>query len=97
MADWPELEEIAQVLDIGDPDNWTVTLTRIRLAAIDRVKKDVGGWVDSPEEDPDDNMAQAALRMAELIASRPDTPPESIRDATYYRLLFGRRRYWGIA
>jgi hypothetical protein len=98
MADWPDTAELAKVLDI-DPsgDDWTVTLDRVRLAAISWVKGKVGNWDDSVDE-PDENMAQAALRMAELMALRPETAAAvGSNDPTINRLLFGRRRKFGIS
>lgn len=98
MADWPDTAELARVLDV-DPDStdWTVTLDRVLAAAISWVKGKVGDWDDSTDE-PDDNLAQAALRMAELIALRPETAAAvGNNDPTINRLLFGRRRKFGIA
>jgi hypothetical protein len=108
MADWPELGELKQILDITsedwDGDDDDSRLTRVLSAAIARVKTDVGHW-DEMEDEPDDNLAQAALRMAELIATRPagegkrfaaDANAES-SDPTYLRLLKGRRRVFGVA
>jgi hypothetical protein len=101
MADWPEAEEFKQVLDVTSND-WDVTLDRIRLAAIDQVKRDVGKW-DELVDMPDESLAQAALRLAELISERPAGLPNSpsgwagLRaDSTYATLLSGHRRSFGI-
>lgn len=105
MADWPEADELKQVLNV-DSDDWQTTLERVRLAAIARVKSDVGQW-DELTDEPDENLAQAALRMAELISERPGLLAGGFRstsnftdlsdDPTYRSLLVGRRRSFGIA
>jgi hypothetical protein len=101
MAAWPEIEELKQVLDVtssdwdGDYDG--TRLTRLLSAAIVKVKLDVGDW-DEDEDDPTDNLAQAALRMAELIALKPEVAAQvGSSDPTYLRLLYGHRRTFGIA
>lgn len=107
MADWPDTDELKQVLDVTDESgDWTKTLDRVLAAAIYRVKADVGNW-DELVDEPDDNLAQAALRMAELMALRPDVAAQAFRatadrsafseDPTYARLLYGHRRSFGIA
>jgi hypothetical protein len=112
MAAWPELDELKQVLDITS-DDWdgesivedTTRLTRLLAAAIAKVKLDVGDW-DEYEDQPDEMLSQAALRMAELLAARADGPVSlrlapaligSATDPTYLRLLFGHRRSFGVA
>ena len=94
MADWPEAAELKQVLDVTS-DDWDVTLYRVLDAAIAKVKADRGGW-DPLVDVPDDNMAQAALRMAELMALRPEAAADTIKDPTYSRLMTGRRRVFGV-
>ncbi len=97
MADWPELEEVAQVLDVENVESWTTTLERCRLAAIQQVKEEVGHW-DEYEDEPDEKLAAAALRLAELFATRPEaTTAELISDPAYRRLITGRRRVFGFA
>lgn len=102
--DWPQLDELKQVLDV-ESDDWDGTandyggetrLTRLLAAAIEKVKLDVGDWNEYVDV-PDDNLAQAALRMAELIALRPGAAIGTVADPTYQRLLFGHRRKFGIA
>ncbi len=95
MADWPDAEELSQVLDITS-DDWDNTLDRVLASAITKVKQDVGAW-DEYEDEPDDNLAQAALRMAELMALRPEAAAGTIKDPTYLRLLSGHRRKFSIA
>jgi hypothetical protein len=103
---WPALDELKQVLDVTS-DDWdgegpsgdeedTTRLSRLLAAAIERVKTDVGNW-DEDEDEPTERLSQAALRMAELLALRPETAASAINDPTYYRLLKGYRRVFGIS
>jgi hypothetical protein len=95
MADWPSEDELKQVLNI-DSDNWDTTLDRVRSAAIAKVKRDVGLW-DEMVDEPDDMLAQASLRMAEMISERPTTPIVHLaNDPAYQTLLSGHRRSFGI-
>lgn len=104
-VDWPDIEELKQVLDVAS-DDWdgeessggSVTrLTRLLAAAIARVKTDVGDW-DEMTDEPDEALSQAALRMAELFALRPEVASGgAANDPTYARLLKGHRRAFGIA
>jgi hypothetical protein len=105
MAGWPDTAELAQVLDVENVGDWAITLNRVLASAIERVKLDVGAW-DPDVDEPDDALAQAALRMAELISERPSQSDQSFRliatasvahDPTYRRLLFGHRRRYGVA
>jgi hypothetical protein len=99
--DWPQLDEVKQRLNVeslewdGDVDGPT-RLERVRLAAIAKVKLDVGDW-DEYSDVPDEALSQAALRMAELIALRPEAAAGVVNDPTYRQLLFGHRRKFGIA
>jgi hypothetical protein len=95
MPDWPDAEELKQVLDITSSD-FDETIDRVLASAIQHVKDDVGRW-DEYEDEPTENMAQAALRMAELISLRPEVAPAAISDPTYDLLLKGQRRAFGIA
>lgn len=102
MADWPDTAELAQVLNVDNVTDWQTTLDRVLAAAIAKVKSDIGSW-DEDTDEPTENMAQAALRMAELISTRPDSSTNSVfaaaavaHDATYLRLLTGQRRRFGI-
>jgi len=97
MADWPDVEELGRVLDINtDPNDWTVTLDRILAAAIARVKLDVGEW-DELTDEPNDALAQAALRMGELIAERPEAASAETDDPTYWRLMYGNRKRFALS
>ncbi len=102
--DWPKLDELKQVLDVessdwdGEADDYggVTRLSRLLEAAIAKVKLDVGAW-DEYVDVPDDNLSQAALRMAELISLRPDAANGTSADPTYNRLLYGHRRRFGTA
>jgi len=95
MAEWPDADELKQVLDITSED-WDETVGRVLASAIAKVKLDVGDW-DEAVDEPDDSLVQAALRMAELISLRPEVAAGAVGDPTYQRLLFGHRRTFGIA
>ena len=104
MADWPTLAELKQILDITsedwDGDSDDSRLTRVLASAIDRTKADVAGSTDAFDDiitEPSDSVAQAALRLAELIATRPDAVGVPRQDQTYLRLLKGSRRTFGVA
>lgn len=94
---WPDVDELKTILDV-DPQSavWDITLARVMASAINQVKSEVGQW-DDVLDVPDDNLAQAALRMAELMALRPEAAAEALSDPTYQRLIFGHRRRFGIA
>ena len=97
MTAWPTTDEIAQVLNVDNVDDWAVTFARIRQAAIDYVKLKRGRWVEGTDA-PDDMLSQAALRMAEMMAQRPTATTEELgRDPTFNRLMFGHRQRFGIA
>lgn len=101
MATWPALAELKQLLDIGVTDAWDgdddeSRLTRILASGIEQVKMDVGFWGDAQEPTP--SQAQAALRLAELIATRPTAGIDGLRhDPTYRALMKHQRRVFGIA
>lgn len=97
MVQWPDTAELKQVLDITSED-WDDTLDRVMASAIDTTKEMIVGTVtayDARYTEPTDKHAQAALRMAELIATRPEATPG--QDPTIRRLLFGQRRRFGVA
>lgn len=105
MADWPGLDELKQVLNVDNDggEDWSETLDRVLASAIAHVKADVGGSADDGTWDelvdfPDESLAQAALRMAELMALRPEAAAAAGRsDPTYERLLLGHRRSFGFS
>jgi hypothetical protein len=96
MAAWPTVDELAQVLDVDNVADWSDTLDRVLASAISKVKLDVGNW-DEYEDSPDESLAQAALRMAELISLRPEAAQGRVTDPAYLNLLFGHRRAFGFA
>ena len=96
MAEWPDADELKQVLDITSED-WDDTVDRVLAAAIQTVREDVGIADDDYEWEPDDKVAAAALRLGELMSLRPDAAAENRQDPTYLNYLKGRRRRFGIA
>jgi hypothetical protein len=95
---WPTLIELRKVLDVDPESNaWDETLARVLESAIERVKGDVGSWDDLLDEPPPPKLAQAALRMAELLSLRPETASAASNDPTYLRLLAGHRRRFAIS
>ena len=96
MAAWPDTDELAQVLNVDNVTDWQTTLDRVLASAIFKVKSDVGAW-DEDVDEPDDNLAQAALRMGELLSLRPEAAVGVVSDPTYRRLLKGHRRRFGVA
>ena len=105
MADWPTLAELKQLLDITsedwDGDDDDSRLTRVLASAIDLTKVEISGSslvFDDVLTDPTDAQSQAALRLAELIATRPEgTAITPTQDLTFRRLLKGSRHAFGIA
>ena len=96
MAQWPDAEELKQVLDITSSD-WDDTIDRVVAAAQRQVLEDIGKAYDY-EYEPDDKVAAAALRMGEHMGLRPDATPGQFRDdPTYLRYLKGRRRVFSHA
>ncbi len=93
---WPDTNELAQVLNVDNVTDWQTTLDRVMAAGIAKVKSDARLWGDVDEDTPSDMLAQAALRMAELMATRANDPAIA-KDATYLRLLTGGRRGFGIS
>jgi hypothetical protein len=97
MASWPDTAELARVLNFDNVDDWSDTLDRVMAAAISWAKSKRGLW-DEDADEPTDNLAQAALRMAELISLRPEVAAAiNENDPTISRLLVGQRKRFGIA
>lgn len=97
-ADWPLLDELKQVLDVTSED-WDGDLDGTRLtgvldSAIEHVKREVG-FVEY-EDVPTAGMSKAALRMAELMALRPDSAANADKDPVYRMHLYGEHKRWGI-
>jgi hypothetical protein len=94
VADWPDLDELKQKLDVQGTD-WDDHLSRLLTASIAQVQVDVGEDVD----DPDESLAHAALVLAVSIGSTEGEPDVSAaaRLPKYQRLLKGHRVRFGIA
>lgn len=98
-ADWPLLDELKQILNV-ESDDWDGDLDGTRLtgildSAIEHVKREVGVWTEY-EDLPTIGMSKAALRMAELMALRPDSASEADKDPVYRMHLYGERRRFPI-
>ena len=95
-ADWPDLDELKQRLDVTsedwDGDDDDSRLTRVLAAAIAQTKLRVGSWVEGVDN-PDEALAQSALELA-VEWSSTGTPAEYPNSE---RLLYGRRRRFGTA
>jgi hypothetical protein len=108
VIDWPQLDELKQRLDLVD-EHWDgsedsgdgpTRLTRLLMTAVAKVKQDVGAW-DEYEDEPDAALAEAALRLAELMALKPEvlaavTRGAIVGDPAYQSMLYGHRRTFGI-
>ncbi len=115
MIDWPHLDELKQVLDVGETTDWDGTedtsmgptrLSRLLEAAIALVKQEVGDW-DEMTDLPDERLAQAALRLAELLALKPEVaaavsgtgrvPSAVASDPVYRALMTGKHRRFAFS
>ncbi len=102
-SDWPTLDELKQVLDVTSED-WDGDLDGTRLtavleSAIEHVKRETG-FTDY-EDFPSVGQSRAALRMAELMALRPDSSAQfeaqvGQSDQAYKNHLYGEHKRWGI-
>ncbi len=96
-TEWPDLAELKRVLNADPTSNqWDESLTRDLEAAIQQVKNDTGAWDDLLDE-PTAKLAAAALRMAELIAQRGETPATASSDPKYRVLMSGHLRRFAIS
>lgn len=103
MAEWPDLEELKQRLDVqsdewdgestsGDEDE--SRLSRLLEAAIAWAKKKRGEW-DEDVDEPTPSLAQAALERAVELATDVTPPPGTTPNSE--SLLYGQRRRFGVA
>lgn len=94
---WPDTEELAQVVNVDNVEDWQTTLNRVLASAISTTKSVIGSWDDAVDA-PTDNQAAAALRMGELMSERPNATVTSlIADAAFRAHLTGQRRRFGVA
>lgn len=98
MANWPTVEEASNLLDIGESEWIEEHLDRALAAAIARVKADCGEWLESADV-PDEQLAQAALRLVQIQRVNPteDLNHSAGSDHVYMSLLTGHRRRFAIA
>lgn len=95
MAEWPDLEELKLVLDLGTEEAFDDSLGDTLASAIAYVKEDVGNW-DEETDTPDEALASAALRRAVLMAQNPGAAAETAADPSYESHIRGHRRQFGI-
>ncbi len=104
MADWPDVEELKRVLnyqvtETAYPEDdilGEVTIPRVLASAIARVQSETGVWAE--DQEPTDNQAAAALRMALLMAQNLEAPATTLsHDPVYAALLFGSRQRFGFS
>lgn len=101
-AAWPNRDDLAQILDVENVDDWQDRLDAVMASAIDKVKRECSGSAEAFDVDfpdgPDDSLNSAALRMAELMSLRPGQNAKQLAaDPAYQAHLFGHRRSFGIA
>lgn len=94
MADWPEVDQLKQKLDVTSGD-WDDHMDSILASAIEQVQKDVGEEVEEPSE----SLALAALTLAVYLGSTDGEADmaSARRNPKYQRLLKGQRVRFGIA
>jgi hypothetical protein len=98
---WPRLDELKQWRDVTgaewDGSGDGTRFTRELAAAIAIVKLDVGDW-DELTDLPDEQLGEAAMRMAVLLrANAGEGLPQLRKDAVYQACLKGHRRRFAIA
>lgn len=107
FVEWPTLEELKQALDIpADNTEWdgenydfmgVTRLSRALAAAIAQTKRETGDW-NEYEDQPDEALSQAALRLAMLVAQRPEVTPGSLTaDAQFQLLMKGHRKRFAFS
>jgi hypothetical protein len=102
VAEWPTVDEVVLLLDIGDQD-WVVEHLQHALdASIEGVKQDVSGSVaafDAQWDGPDERLRQAALRACQVLrVNAPDDGWRSLRqDRIYLSLIQGHSQTFGVA
>ena len=101
QVDWPALDELKQWRDVTGSE-WDGTgdstrFTRELAAAIAIVKLDVGAW-DELTDVPDEQLGEAAMRMAVLLRANAGESTALLRDDPQYQAcLKGHRRRFPIA
>lgn len=103
MAEWPDLEELKQRLDVTS-DEWDgestsgdddiSRLTRLLESAIAWAKEKRGEW-DEDVDEPTPTLAHAALERAVELATDVTPQPGVIPHSE--SLLYGQRRRFGVA
>jgi len=98
MADWPDVDQLAQVLDLNeDPADWAWKMERDINAAIALVKSRVGIW-DELTDEPDEALSNAALRAAVVMQTNVVDPEKAIdADPVFQGHMAGHRRRFSFA
>ena len=98
MATWPDVEEVVNLLDVGDAEWIEDHLEHALESAIEAVKQDVGDW-DEGVDEPDERLRNAALRAVQVLrVNAPDDGWRSLReDRIYLSLVAGHKRTFGVA
>lgn len=98
MAEWPTVDEVENLLNLGDAEWIGDHLQHALDAAIEGVKQDVGDW-DEDTDEPDERLRQAALRACQVLrVNAPDDGWRELRrDRIYLSLIQGHRRRFGVA
>jgi len=113
MADWPELSQLKQVLNVNTDARDDLLETAL-AAAIDQVKIDCAGTPEAFDDTSEglevtDSLSQAALLLAVMVTKAPDAPygiaavfdtgglKVAAEHPTYQLLLTGSHHAFGIA
>jgi hypothetical protein len=104
VVEWPDVDEVVMLLDIGSSDAIVDHLQHALDAAIEGVKTDIAGSVAAfddadPALGPTERQRQAALRaVAVLRVNAPDDGWRNVHaDHIYQSLIYGQRRSFGVA
>ena len=104
MAEWPTVDEVEHLLDLGDEEWIEDHLQHALDAAIEGVKTDVAGSVAAfdaadPSITVTERLRQASLRAVQVL--RVNAPDDGWRnlhaDHIYQSLIYGHRRTFGVA
>jgi hypothetical protein len=93
---WPTSDELKKIVDV-DPNStdFDTTIERQMAAGIELVKQQVGEWDDTVNQ-PDVQLAGAALRAAYLLSLK-ETPTAIVLDQVFMTYMSGHHRRFAIA
>ena len=112
MADWPELAQLKQALNVNTTARDTLLQSAL-AAAIEQVQTDTAGSSEAFEDASEgleitESLSQAALVLAVMVTKAPDAPygvaavfdtgglRVAAQHPTYERLLTGSRHSFGV-